>query len=91
MVIHLKPEQEKRLREIADESGKSVADIIESAVERVIRERSEPEHTEGEMSPEMKADLLARIEEIRRLPDDDIKDDPYMSENHDRYIYRIDR
>lgn len=90
MVIELKPNHEQRLREIADKSGQSVAEIVESAIERVIQERSELLDAKGKMSPDVKADMLARIEEIRNLPDDDIKDDPYCSENHDRYIYRID-
>lgn len=91
MVINLKPEQERRLREIADKSGQSVTEIVDSAIERIIQERSEPAHPEGEMSPEMKSDMLAHIDEVRRMAVTDPKDeDRNVSENHDRYIYRID-
>jgi hypothetical protein len=42
-----------------------------------------------EMSPEMKADMLARIAEIRALSVGNA-DDGFCGEDHDEVIYRID-
>lgn len=89
MVIKLEPQKEERLEEIAKATGQSVAEVIESAIDRVIREQEskpEPQRTTDEDHDLIMAD----IDYIRGLAASEIPDDGFSGRDHDRVIYRKD-
>lgn len=88
MVIELNPEKEERLRAIAASSGRTVAEVIETAIDRVIDEEtvsSEPER----ISEEEHRAMMAEMERIRNLPVES-PDDGFSARDHDKVIYRKD-
>lgn len=89
MVIDLKRTTEERLRALAESTGRSVSEIVETAVERALEEQR-PAQEVTEWTPEKKAVFLADIERIRDIADAELPDDGFSGRDHDNVIYRMD-
>ncbi len=86
MVVELDPKYERQLKAIAETTGKTVTEIVEGAVQRVIQEQVVP--GAGQMSSAKKEEMLARFDELRKLATAEPPDDGWTSDDHDKVIYR---
>lgn len=90
MVINLKLEYEQKLKRVAEATGRTVDDVIESAIDREVRERT-AKPSPDKMTPEQKADMLSRIDEIGNIPPEgDVDDAEFVHEDHDKIVYKVD-
>lgn len=89
MVIKLDPQKEEQLEAIAKASGRSVSQVVEDAIERVIREEP-PNASTSQIDAEKRAAMLAEIKAIQEIASDEIPDDGFSGRDHDKVIYRRD-
>jgi hypothetical protein len=89
MVIQIDPKKVERLQAIAKATGRTVEQVVDTAIDRVINEVS-PADSEGKISPKRKAEMLKHLEEIRKLAAEEIPDDGFSIDDIDKVVYRID-
>ena len=89
MVVEINQKYDEKLRQIASATGRTVAEVVEAAVERAVLEQSLPPERET-MTEEEHAAMMARIDEIRSLAKSEIADDGFDVRDHDKVIYRKD-
>lgn len=87
MQIELDSKLEQRVRAFAEASGRTVDEVVQDAVERILEE--EPSLPGERMTDEQHAAMMARMRRIRNLPFEGLEDNPDIARNHDKYIYRI--
>jgi predicted transcriptional regulator len=88
MLINLDPQKETRLQEIATRTGRTVEQIVDMAIDRVIKEH--PLLPKNDlMTEEKRAAMMARIDEVRSLPRQS-PDDGFDPKDHDKWIYRLE-
>jgi hypothetical protein len=88
MVIQIDPKKIERLQAIAKATGRTLDQVVDTALDCLIREQA-TRPADDLMSDEEHAAMLARIDEIRNLPEEG-PDDDFSVEDHDKVIYRID-
>ena len=87
MVVKIDPKIETRLREIADASGRTLEELIEDALERIVKEASP--QPEERISPQQHAAMMENLERIRSMPRKS-PDDGFTARDLDKILYGKD-
>lgn len=85
MNVRLDPKQEQRLKEIAESSGRTVAEVLEDIIKQGLEKTSLPKHKFS--IEEQHANLMRLLDKMRDLPIEN-PDDGFSGADHDKVLYQ---
>ena len=94
MTLEISPNQERRLRVLAESQGREAQELLEELVEDGLSKNTANENANGpetdtEKAQRQRAALREFLDEIKGLPQGN-PDDGFDSSRHDEVIYRKD-